>query len=196
MTAKAQKARSNRHALLAASRIQMYLEKSSVSYSASTYPYDTIVFITDTIGTQSWQGSGVLISPDEVLTASHVVYTQGVGTATNIVVTPGYEKGSSPYGSATGSYIHFNPVADANRLISSDQSQIDYAVIHLSTPFANVGYMGIQPDFGGGAVNITGYPASASGAQIQSTQIVTKDRTIRCWMEHLSAKDPAAARSG
>ncbi len=44
------------------------------------YPYDTIVRITDTIGGQMWQGSGVLIAPDEVLTASHVVYIQGVGT--------------------------------------------------------------------------------------------------------------------
>lgn len=68
-----------------------------MSYSASSYPYDTIVRITDTIGGVLYQGSGVLIAPNEVLTASHAVYIQGVGTATNIVVTPGYNNGSSPY---------------------------------------------------------------------------------------------------
>jgi V8-like Glu-specific endopeptidase len=146
-----------------------------VSYSASTYPYDTVVRITDTIGGQTWQGSGVLISPDEVLTASHVVYIQGEGTATGIVVTPGYTDGSSPYGSATGSFIHYFQVNDANRSITNAQSQFDYAVIHLSTPFAYAGYMGIQSNFGGGAVSITGYPASAGGAQVDSVQTVSRD---------------------
>jgi V8-like Glu-specific endopeptidase len=153
----------------------MHREKTGVSNSASTYPYNTIVYITDTIGGHPWQGSGVLISPDEVLTVSHLVYIQGEGTATNILVKPGYEQGSSPYGSAMGSYIHYFPVEDANQSISNPQSQIDYAVIHLSTQFTSVGYMGIQPNFGGGAVNITGYPHSAGGVQVQSVQNVTQD---------------------
>jgi V8-like Glu-specific endopeptidase len=146
-----------------------------MAYSTSSYPYDTVVIITDTIGSQSWQGSGVLISPDEVLTASHVVYIQGVGTANNIVVTPGYNHGSSPYGSADGTYFHYFPIDDANRFITNEQSQYDYAVIHLSTPFPSAGYMGIESNFAGGSVNITGYPSSAGGAQVDSTQIVTLD---------------------
>jgi V8-like Glu-specific endopeptidase len=143
--------------------------------NTSSYPYDTVVMITDTIGSQSWQASGVLISPDEVLTASHVVYIQGVGTANNIVVTPGYNDGSSPYGSADGTYFHYFPIDDANRSITNEQSQYDYAVIHLSTPFTSAGYMGIESNFAGGSVNITGYPASAGGAQVDSTQSVTRD---------------------
>jgi V8-like Glu-specific endopeptidase len=146
-----------------------------VTYSTSSYPYDTVVRITDTIGSQSWQGSGVLISPDEVLTASHVVYTEGIGTADDIVVTSGYDDGSSPYGSADGAYVHYFPVDDANRSITSQQSQYDYAVIHLSTPFTSAGYMGIETNFAGGSVNITGYPSSAGGAQVDSTQNVTLD---------------------
>src|SRR5580692_2792971 len=108
-----------------------------MAYSASSYPYDTVVRITDTIGSQSWQGSGVLISPDEVLTASHVVYIQGVGTANDIVVTPGYSDGSSPYGSAYGTYIHYFQIDDASGSITNQQSQYDYAVIHLATPFTS-----------------------------------------------------------
>jgi V8-like Glu-specific endopeptidase len=146
-----------------------------MTYSASSYPYDTVVRVTDTIGSQSWQGSGVLISPDEVLTASHVVYIQGVGTANDIVVTPGYSDGASPYGSADGTYIHYFPINDANRSVTNQQSQDDYAVIHLATPFASAGYMGLESNFPGGAVNITGYPASAGGAQVDSSQTVTRD---------------------
>jgi len=146
-----------------------------MSYSASSYPYDTVVRITDTIGGQSWQGSGVLISPDEVLTASHVVYIQGVGSANDIVVTPGYNNGSSPYGSSTGTYIHYYEINDTNRSITNQQSQYDYAVIHLSTPFKNAGYMGIQSNFAGGQVSITGYPGSANGSQVNSTQSVIRD---------------------
>ena len=149
---------------------QETLAQTDMADNTSSYPSDTVVMITDTIGSQSWQGSGVLISPDEVLTASHVVYIQGVGTANNIVVTPGYNNGSSPYGSADGTYFHYFPIDDANRSITNQQSQYDYAVIHLSTPFTSAGYMGIAPNFAGGSVNITGYPSSAGGAQVDSTQ--------------------------
>jgi V8-like Glu-specific endopeptidase len=145
--------------------------------SASSYPYDTVVRITDTIGSQSWQASGVLISPDEVLTASHVVYTQGIGTASNIIVTPGYNDGSSPYGSADGTPTHYIQIDDANRSISNQQSQLDYAIIHLATPFTSAGFMGLEANFAGGPVNITGYPASAGGAQVNSSQTVSLNRS-------------------
>ena len=143
--------------------------------SALSYPFDTVVRITDTIGAQSWQGSGVLISPDEVLTASHVVYSQGVGSATNISVAPAYDSGVRPYGSASGAAIHYFQINDANDLISSQQSQSDYAIIHLSSSFDSVGTMGVEANFAGGTVNVTGYPASADGAQVTSTQTVTVD---------------------
>ena len=146
-----------------------------MTYSTSSYPYDTVVRITDMIGTTEYQGSGVLISPDEVLAASHVVYMQGVGTANDIVVTPGYNDGSSPYGSADGTYIQYNQIDDADDNIASQQSQYDYAVITLSAPFTSAGYMGIEPNFTGGSVHVTGYPASAGGSQVDSTQAVTRD---------------------
>lgn len=41
-----------------------------MAFDPTTYPYDTVVRITDSLG----QGSGVLVAPDEVLTASHVVH--------------------------------------------------------------------------------------------------------------------------
>jgi V8-like Glu-specific endopeptidase len=148
-----------------------------MTINPSTYPYDTIVRITDTINGQGYQGSGVLISPDEVLTASHVVYIDGQGSATNIVVTPGYNDGTSPYGSVAGTTFHYFDIDDLNRVITNQQSQFDYAVIHLATPFSSAGTMGISANFGGGTVDVSGYPASASGAQVDSVQTVTKDPT-------------------
>jgi V8-like Glu-specific endopeptidase len=141
----------------------------------TAYPYDTVVRITDTIGNTDYQASGVLISPDEVLTASHVVDIAGVGAASDIVVTPAYEDGTAPYGSADGTYVHYIPIDDVNGQISNGDSQSDYAVIHLSTPFTGLGTMGLSPNFAGGPVTIAGYPASADGAMVASTQTVHPD---------------------
>jgi V8-like Glu-specific endopeptidase len=153
------------------------MDKSKMAYNVSLYPYDPVVRITDTIDGQSWQASGVLISPDEVLTASHVVYIQGEGTANDIVVTPGFSDGTSPYGSANGTYIHYLLIDDANQTITNQQSQSDYAIIHLSRSFITAGYMSIEANYTGGPVNITGYPTSAGGYQADSAQTVTRDPT-------------------
>jgi V8-like Glu-specific endopeptidase len=144
-----------------------------MTVNSSSYPFDTVVRITDTIGNERIQGSGVLISPDEVLTASHVVYSTGVGTANDIVVTPGYNDGSAPFGSAYGTYIHYNAIDDAGDQISNYDSQYDYAVIHLSSAFTSTGTMGLLANFQGGPVTIAGYPASANGAMVASSQTVS-----------------------
>lgn len=141
----------------------------------AAFPYDTVVEIDDTIGGKDYQASGVLISPDEVLTASHVVYIQGVGTATNIVVTPGYNDGSAPFGSADGISFHYNQINDANDSIPSSASESDYAVIHLSSSFPTIGSMGLLANYTGGAVTVAGYPASARGALVVSSQTVVSD---------------------
>jgi V8-like Glu-specific endopeptidase len=146
-----------------------------LAFDTTSYPYDTVVFITDTIGGQGFQASGVLISPDEVLTASHVVYssTLGAASASSITVTPGYNAGSKPFGTATGTIIHYMPIQDPSGFITNQQSQIDYAVIHLSQPFTSLGTMDIAPNFPGGSVNVTGYPASLNGQMESSQQSVS-----------------------
>lgn len=139
----------------------------------SSYPYDAVVSIFDVIGGQWWQGSGVLISPDEVLTASHVVYHAGVGTASKIQVFPG--TGVSLYGTGDGAQFHYEPIDDSNGGITNQQSQYDYAVIHLTMPFVTTGYMGLTANFAGGPANVTGYPASPNVDQVTSSQIMTLD---------------------
>ncbi len=88
---------------------------------------------------------------------------------------PAYEDGTAPYGSATGTYVHYFPINDANGQLSNYDSQSDYAVIHLSSPFTGLGTMGLSPNFAGGPVTIAGYPTSANGAMVASTQTVSPD---------------------
>lgn len=138
----------------------------------TTFPFRSIVRIVDKIGSSFYQASGVLISPDEVLTASHVVYTAGVGTATSITVQPGYSGGSAPFGTITGTVTHYNAINDAGGLVLLSDIPRDYALIHLSSP-VSVGYMSLGADFSGGAVTVGGYPGT-TGAQVdQSEQIST-----------------------
>ena len=137
----------------------------------TTFPFRTIVRITDRIGDGSWQGSGVLISPDEVLTASHLVWTTGIGVASNVAVQPGYSSGSEPYGTISGTVTHYNPINDANDYIFLSDSPSDYALIHLATPLS-IGVMGLGADFSSGMVYASGYPASQAGAQVDVAEPV------------------------
>ena len=143
--------------------------------STTIYPYNTVVYIRASFTDLTLQGSGVLISPDEVLTASHVVYVQDEGTASSITVSPGYSAGSTPYGSASVASFHYNPINDAGGMLYPSDSQNDFAVIHLSHPFTGLGTMSYGPGFGGGVASVTGYPGSANGAQVTSTQYTTLD---------------------
>ena len=138
-----------------------------------TSSYPTVVYITDTIDGIDYQGSGVLISPDEVLTASHVVYDDVGGEAYNITVTPDYNGSASPFGSAYGTRIHYNPILNVGFTLSPAQSEVDYAVIKLSQSFTGLGTMGIEADCYGQQVNVTGYPGIDGGAQITAPQSVT-----------------------
>ena len=125
--------------------------------------------LTTQIGGTGFQASGVLISPDEVLTASHVVFNSTLGAATSITVAPGYNAGSRPFGTATGTFIHFSNIQDPGDIIFTQQSQLDSAVIHLSRPFTGLGTMGLGSNFAGGLVNVAGYPAVFNG-QLQNIQ--------------------------
>jgi hypothetical protein len=130
--------------------------------------YDDVVQITSVIGGQTYLGSGVMIAPGEVLTASHVVYAQGVGTATSVTVTPG---GSVSLGSYQAAAIHCNPVADAGGAQSAASAQQDFAVIKLSSPVDGVGTMGIGEGYTLGGPGITtGFPTTLGGVESVSNR--------------------------
>lgn len=134
-------------------------------------PYDGVVYIHDEIDGQYFQGSGVLISPDEVLTASHVVYSSGEALATDITVAEGYNGGQYAPHVVDGTVAHYNPVDDANGMISLSSSQDDYAIIHLATPIVGPTIFSLTGDYGDslpeqtGLATTSGYPGSADGVQ-------------------------------
>jgi V8-like Glu-specific endopeptidase len=141
--------------------------------SSFNAPLNGVVYITDTIGGEAFQASGLLIAPNLVLTAAHVVYGAGVGTATNIVVSPGYDQGAAPFGSAYALSYDYNPIADYNDEEAFSASESDYAVIKLGTAFSGPTIFGLGADFPGGVAYVSGYPAAADGALESPAQTVS-----------------------
>ena len=141
------------------------------------YPYSAIAFITVQFSDGAFEGSGVMVSPDEVLTASHMVWTTGIGTATKIQVSPGFNNGAAPYGTFAGTVTHYNPINDTSGYLQLSDISNDYALIHLSTPVpAAVGSFAIGADYGSGPVTVSGYPGY-SGNQYDVAETVTTTAT-------------------
>lgn len=146
-------------------------------------PYTSVVYINaQTSGGLDYHASGVLLSPDEVLTADHVVYNNtapGDGVATNIKVYPDYQAGTAPFGAYTGKVAHYSNLTLYPGQ-SWETSQKDYAIIHLDKPVVGASAMTLGSDFQGGQVHLTGYPATGfpdadKGAMIDRIETVSKD---------------------
>jgi V8-like Glu-specific endopeptidase len=79
---------------------------SSVIVNPSAYPYDCVCYISSTFSIAGdFRGSGVIIGPHTILTASHVVWhTQTNESASAVSVHPGDSTG--PNGATiTGQYV-------------------------------------------------------------------------------------------
>lgn len=140
----------------------------------SAAPLNGIVYITDTIGGLRYQATGLLIAPDLVLTASHVVWQAGVGSATDITISAGYNLGAAPYGQDYALTYNYNPIADFGDEESLLTVQNDYAVIKLVAPVTGATTFALGTGFTSGVAYVTGYPASANGALISSAQSLSQ----------------------
>ncbi len=146
---------------------------------ATRYPYNAIVKITDTIGGTTFQSTGVLISPDEVLTADSAVYKSGTinggsGVASSVTATLTANDGSTGVITSTdyaGAVTHYTPITDFPPINYTDV-QSDYAIIHLSKPVIGGTKMALHADFTGGQAHVTGFPAAANGALVDETALV------------------------
>ncbi len=145
---------------------------AQVEINNLAYPFNQVVYVVSTFpnGTVA-TGSGVLVGPNDVLTASHVVYDGGYGgAATSVRVIPAYDPSplEQPYGSINATswsyWTGFDPDNDGLLFAGNGGpglagSEIDYAMINLSVAIGDrTGWMGIDPNFGSGYVNVTGYP--------------------------------------
>src|SRR5262249_24781348 len=146
----------------------------TATYSTATYPYDCVCYIKDFFPGLSLQGSGVIIGPHTILTASHVLWNADLGQgATNITVSPGYSFGGQSI-TAQG-VTHYFQINDCNDIILPQAAQYDFAVIDFATDLSSYGWFGIETNYSGGTVHLTGYPASAGGAQTDQIGTVFAD---------------------
>jgi V8-like Glu-specific endopeptidase len=139
----------------------------------SQYPWQSVDFITSTFsdGTVA-TGSGAMVGPNDVLTASHVVYSsEHGGAATSVTVTPAYDPRpfEQPFGTLEANAWHFftdfDPEGDGLLLSGNNGNGLggterDVALLDLDVALGfDTGWMSLDPTFESGYVNVTGYPS-------------------------------------
>lgn len=144
----------------------------TASYSTSTFPYNCVCYITTSLG----QGSGVIIGPHTILTASHMFWDADFNqSATSWSVYPGYSVGLGLQPISGQSAIHYFQINDQNHQLTQAGSQNDFAIIDFATDLSAFGAFGIQTNYPGGTVHLTGYPAIAGGSQTDQVGTVSAD---------------------
>ncbi len=143
-------------------------------------PYTSVVGLLATFSDGSQlQFSGALIAPDEVLTAAHGVWQQGIGAAISVVaVTEGLPECNSYVGDEdvfqSGVYaedFHYNAVNDANDLLTPGATQNDYALVHFGTPLLGAAAFVLSPAAlpATTAIHIAGFPDGGSEVSASGT---------------------------
>lgn len=115
------------------------------------------------------QLSGVLVSPDTVLTAAHGVYTDS-GTLRNA--------GTASVGYNAGTPSETSNVDGVKVLANQDYTSLagiqdDFALVHLSTPVTNGTIFSLGSDVGAGTFTLAGYPVGTSGSEDTKTESLT-----------------------
>lgn len=153
------------------------------------YPYYTVTYIEAKFPDGTiFSGSGVMVGPNDILTASHLVYDGAYGgAATSVKVIPGYDPSplETPYGTFFSSSIDYYPGVDPDNdgLITKgnngpglEGSEIDFALVSLNTALGDLtGWMEIDPNFTSGSVNITGYPGFYGVNPMNDSGFIAKD---------------------
>jgi V8-like Glu-specific endopeptidase len=133
--------------------------------NTSVYPWRATASLLITAADNSqWIGTGWFISPRTLVTAGHCVFIKGSGVpgrdgwVKRIVVMPGRNGSSLPYGSVTATSFRSVTGWTAN-----GNHEFDYGVIILPTPLGNsTGWFGFgnytDADLLASVGNITGYP--------------------------------------
>lgn len=106
-------------------------------------PYTSVVGLRATFANgQVVQFSGALISPTEVITASHGVWQADMGAAISVVALAEAVPATNATAGAepafqNGTYAenyHYNAISDSFDLLDQQASASDYALIHFGTP--------------------------------------------------------------
>jgi len=114
-------------------------------------------------------GSGVLVSPDEVLTAAHVVYNEWGALQSNGFIDVG-QNANAPTETSKIKSIHVNAFSDYT---TTAGTAVDFALVHLATPILDQPTMALGSDFSGGTATVTGFPTSSGGQEATATETFT-----------------------
>jgi VCBS repeat-containing protein len=156
---------------------------ASKAYSTFDYPYKAVVFIKVADGTDADIGTGFVIGPHSILTAAHVVIGADGKALTNLSITADNNASIGPVSAAN---IHYDiqnynpdPLFKGNPL----NSQYDFAVINVAQDLSAFGKFELSAGYSGGTVNVTGYPGSASGHQVNDIGTVHASSVANTFVE-------------
>ena len=138
----------------------------------STAPYAAVCYLEVTFpnGVRS-RGSGVVVGPNDVLTALHVVFsTPDGGWATSVRIQPGADTlpQSAPLGTFTdvAAFARRVPDWDTNKdgLLFADESQYDLALLGLRSRIGDVsGWLPVDAERTSFSAQVLGYPSRGTG---------------------------------
>jgi Ca2+-binding RTX toxin-like protein len=169
---------------------------NSIVTNTTSAPYPAIVRVVTTFPNGVvFSGSGVVVGDNDVLTAAHMVYSGAHGLARTVVVYPGQNGGSSPFGSYTASSIAYIPIdEDGNGSISRAESVHDFAVLGFSTDIDDrTGRMSLYAGFTSGTVTLDGYPGSYGGTTLVEN---TGTTSVSAGILDIAAFDTSPGNSG
>ena len=141
--------------------------------STTTFPYRAIVHISSSIG----GCTGWMISARTVATAGHCIHNGS--WATNVVVAPGRNGTSYPYGTCKGTNLY-----SVSGWTSSKSTNYDYGAIRLDCTIGNttgwIGFRYTTASLTGVAENISGYPGDkTTGTQWQHADQIRNSLTYK-----------------
>jgi hypothetical protein len=167
----------------------------ATTLNENIYPEDKVVRVQAISASgATLVGAGVLIAADEVLTAADLVWQPGVGAASSVTVDPKLN-GPASVGQFQIDHFRYWPVAALNPA----NSQADFALLHLATPFTDPQPPVIQSsvftqptlffDGSGGGV-LFGYPASAGGTTMAGLSVSLASDSLTSTAHYLQGSAP------
>jgi V8-like Glu-specific endopeptidase len=141
-------------------------DRSAITTNASTTPYSAYLQVAAQFSDGSvLQSSGVMVGPNDVLTAANAIYSlEHGGWASTIQVTPGRYGDLKPFGVHSASQVS-TPLAWQN---SSDLNS-DYGLLSLAsdigyvTGWVEMGYAGTLSGVSNYSLSTLGYPTDLGG---------------------------------
>lgn len=81
---------------------------------------------------ETTQGSGVMVGPNSVLTAAHMIYDRQLGYATEVMIVPAQHGNTLPFGVSYGSFLYVPPAWQ-----SLEDYDYDFGLVQLNSSLGN-----------------------------------------------------------